>query len=260
MSFLHSKSGLGAAQSLNATQGLRRMNGLQMLRPILLLALLLAPACNTPGKGYRPQSIDPDETLLDLYEAYEAGTDQRDTVRGSLNYDPGHYWNEIQKLAVEFPRHIPTLFACSAIAYDRRDYELSATYLDSLFHVQPVHPEAGVLRSRVSIREGNTNRATDVLTQQIRYTPDNAGLREALAAVLYLVGDYDGALDELEMAARLGAPAWRLEFNLGLIHEVEGRTEEAMAAYQAALDENPDCGEAASRLAGLRARAGEDVR
>lgn len=229
-------------------------------RFLLLLVLAGASACSSPGEGYRPRTLDPDETLLDLYDRYKAGVDARDTIGGNLVYDPEYTWTEIQRLAVEFPRHVPTLFTCAVIAYDQRQYELSATYLDSLFHVQPIHAEAGVLRSRVSIREGNTTRANEVLTQQIRYTPDHSGLREALAAVLFLLGDYEAATAELEMASRLGAPQWRLDFNLGLIDEAQDRSEDARGRYESALAANPDCHEAASRLAGLRARAGEEVR
>ena len=76
----------------------------------------------------------------------------------------------------------------------------------------------------------------------------------------YLDQDLEGARAELVMAERLGAPADRVAFNLGLIEEGAGKTAEAIQSYEVALHHNPEFAQARSRLAGLQALSGDLAR
>jgi tetratricopeptide (TPR) repeat protein len=233
----------------------------QLALAAALLGAVLSAGCNTPSKGgYRPHTNDPDTELAKLYDAYKSGKEADGAGKNRNVYDAHRAAYEIEKLAVEFPTHVPTLFTCGAIAYELGQPEKASAYIDTLLKVQPAHPEAAVLRSRISIGDGNLVAAEDGLRQQVQYVPDHAGLREALAAVLYLRGDHQAAREELAMAQRLGAPGWRIAFNQGLIHEARGEDAAARGLYEQALEENPEFAPAGSRLAGLRAEAGEVVR
>lgn len=230
------------------------------LESLALLVLALLPACTSPATGYRSSEKDPDVQLRALWETYESGDWSLTGSRGSSTPISDRASYEIEQLATEFPRHAPTLFAVASIAHGRGDREKASSYLDALFRVQPAHPEAGVLRSQIAVADGNLSAAERVLRQQIRYTPDHSGLHESLAAVLFLSGRRPEARAELELATRLGAPAARTAFNLGLLAEAEGEAERAKAHYQDALAAEPNFPAASSRLLGLRARAGEVVR
>lgn len=227
---------------------------------LTVLALIFLPACLSPADGYRSDQKDPDVRLRELWDVYAEGRWELTGERGSSTPITDRAAYDIEKLALEYPRHAPTLFAVAAISYQEGQREKASTYLDSLLHVQPIHPEAGVLQSRISIADGNLPSAERLLRQQIRYTPDHAGLHESLAAVLFLSGERAEAKGELELASRLGAPKARIAFNMGLLSESDGQQSAAIGYYEQALAASPEFPEASSRLAGLRARAGEVVR
>jgi hypothetical protein len=120
--------------------------------------------------------------------------------------------------------------ACAGLAYEHDEFDKSRSYSDRILALDPYQPDAAVLRSQVAIREGNMPFAKRLLEAQKQYTPDHAGVREGLSAVLYLTKDYDGATRELVAAEHLGAPAWRVAYNRGLIAEAKGDSNGAMAA------------------------------
>ena len=236
---------------------------------LLLLGMLVgfgALACTTPYPGYRHEGMGPDERLLDLVDAHQANVARhaamgpRKTDEDYLLVDSGRVMNELRRLHLEFPTHVPTLFTLASFAYGSGQSARAGGYLDTLFDIQPVHPEAGILRSRIALDEGNLAAARRVLDQQVRYTPDHAGLREAASCVAYLDHDLEQARTELVMARRLGAPPDRVAFNLGLIEEGVGNTAEAIQNYEVALSHNPEFAQAKSRLAGLRALSGDVLR
>ena len=242
---------------LRSIIALRRCTG-----AALMGLALLASSCTAPMGDYRDAARGPDERLLELVECYGVERDARATrmKEGGAPLQTGLIRNELRRLHLEYPTHAATLFTLATLTYEEGGPERAAAYLDDLFAVQPAHPEGGVLRSRIAISEGNLPAARRVLEQQIRYTPDHAGLREALGSTAYMAGELDEARRELEMARRLGAPTWRVAYNLGLIEEASGNQTLAMERYEVAIAENPDFHPATSRLMGLRALFGDVVR
>lgn len=232
-----------------------------LLRTAGLALLLFAGACQTAVPGYRHEGQGPDERLLDLVDAYEGRAQaQGSDSDGTELVDAQRLTNELRRLHLEYPAHAATLFMLATVTFDEGRPERAAAYLDDLFAVQPDHPEAGLLRSRIAIREGNLVAARRVLEQAIRYRPDHAGLYEALGSVAFHEGDLDAARVDLEMARRLGAPLWRVAYNLGLVEEAAGNHAAAMSRYEVAIDLRPEFASAASRLAGLQAEFGDVVR
>lgn len=228
-----------------------------------LFALQLG-ACTTPMPGYRHEGQGPDERLLDLVDRIQAQEDARTNGGGGdstdVIVDGGRLENELRRLHLEYPNHVPTLYVLANETFKRGRKERAAAYLDDLFAVQLTHPEAGILRCQIAVREGNLPGARRVLEAQILRTPDHAGLREALSSIHYMSGDYADARIEVERARRLGAPVWRVAFNLGLIEEADGNDTLAMERYEVAMRENPEFAPAVSRYAGLRAEFGEVIR
>lgn len=222
---------------------------------VCCVSLTLFTSCLSNSWGHRPQTTDVDKRLAQLMEKYDAcrGSHCQGDSTPYILVDAERWKNEIERLALEFPRHVPTLMACAGLAYEHEELQKSQSYCDRIFSASPVHADAAVLRSQLSIREGNLPFAKRLLESQRDYTPDHAGLREALSAVLFMTKDYDGATRELAAAENLGAPAWRVQFNRGLIAEARGDAKGAVAAYEAAVASNPDFGPAQSRLAGRKA-------
>lgn len=214
---------------------------------------LVASACTTASFGHRERNVDPDERLDALVSAYQQSRGGKDSSDSHLLVDAERQAAEIEHLALEFPRHVRTLQANAVIAYDNRDHAKTQRYLAALFAVEPSCPEAAILRSRVAIDEGNLPLARRQLESQVSYTPNHPGVREALSSVLYMSGDLDGAGREIGIAEKLGAPAWRVAFNRGLLAESAGRPGDAQRYYKSALDANPGFEAARARLEGVKA-------
>ncbi|MBK7876182.1 MAG: hypothetical protein IPJ77_10570 [Planctomycetes bacterium] len=228
------------------------------LKLVLPIGLLVLSSCISNNWGHRPQSVNADERLANLVQQYEHAQTHHDQGDGTnhILVDAERFKNEIERLSVEFPRHVPTLFTNAALAFDHAEFAKCQSYCDRLFSIESVHPDAAVLRSQVAIREGDLPFAKRLLETQKGYAPDHARLREALSATLYLMKDYDGALRELDTAERLGTALWRTAYNRGLIAEAKGDAKGAMAAYEASIAANPDFAPAKARLAGRKAEGG----
>ena len=161
--------------------------------------------------------------------------------------------DQAESLALEYPKHEPSLMLCAGLSYALRRPERSRAYLDSILNVDPAHADAATLRARIAIEAGSVPYATGLLERTIELRPDHAGLRETLASAYYLSDRPKDALDVLDAAERLGAPAFRIAYNRGLIAEGEGRVEEAAGHYRDALAARPGWPPAQRRLAGLGA-------
>jgi tetratricopeptide (TPR) repeat protein len=155
---------------------------------------------------------------------------------------------KVERLSVDCPSNSNVMMANALLAFDGRNFVRAQQLLDELSSAGGVNPEAGVLRGRIAMEQGNMPFALKFLDQQIHRTGDHAGLRETYASALYLTNRWDEAREELGVAQRLGAPAWRTAYGLGLIEEALGRYEQAKLRYQEALTAKPGWPPAASRL------------
>jgi tetratricopeptide (TPR) repeat protein len=234
----------------------RAVKNLVKIHAAAALIVLVGSSCSTYSFGHRDESCSADERLATLLDAYESGRNAGVNSSGNVLVDCERARNAIERLALEFPGHAPTLMAAGTLAYEAGESEKAQNYLDQVFRVVPGHADAAVLRSRIAIDEGNLPYARRLLDAQIQYTPDHAGLREAQSSVLYMTGDLQGAAASIAAAEALGAPAWRVAFHRGLIAEKAGRIAEARAEYQACLDENPSHASAKSRLSGMKSLGG----
>lgn len=146
----------------------------------------------------------------------------------------------IQRLSLDCPNHPELVMANALLAFDARNFARSQQLLDELFTLHAPFPEAAMLRARIGLEQGNAMFALRFLDQQIRQTGDHPGLRELYASALYLVGRWDEAREQIVTAQRLGAPAWRAAYSLGLIAEATGNFEQARVRYQEAISARPD--------------------
>jgi tetratricopeptide (TPR) repeat protein len=223
----------------------------------LALCLSLA-ACKSNSLGHRDPNTNPDELLSKLLEKYEEskGGHTEGLKSPHVLIDPYRVENEIERLALEYPRHIPILMANAVIAYDTKQAAKAESYLNRIFSINPVDPDAAILEGRISVEAGNMPSARRLLEEQVHLSPDHAGLRESYSSVLFLTGDLAAASTELDVALRLGAPPWRVAFNRGLIAEKRGDQAAAQREYESSLEGNPNFRPAQARLAGKKAETG----
>lgn len=216
---------------------------------------VLALALSVSGCVAYDVPRDPDEELATCVEAWEEAKAEQETPKDHGEVpDPTHLQTRFERLALEFPEHEGTLYANAVVAHDAGQPEKAQQYLDRLFRREPVHPEGAILRARLAVADGNLPFARRLLERQTVLAPDHAGLHEALAGVLYLQGDLLSAREALVTASRLGAPAWRVAYHLGLLAEGLGEPDEAVRHYRSCLERKSDHEPARVRLTGLTAR------
>lgn len=222
---------------------------------VLLLLPLAFPACSARrpprvADGCFNTAAQLEKAWTSLQEARAAGCEPN-----SLGVERCDVLRrEIERLAQTCAAHPPALMANAVLAYDARNLVQSQRLLDELLALPEPHPDAAALRARVAIEEGNLPFALRFLAQQVRLNGDHAGLREAYASALFLDRRYPEAGEQLNAAAKLGAPPHRVLFHRALISESQGRNEDAMKGYAAALEAKPGWPPAASRLRALQAK------
>jgi tetratricopeptide (TPR) repeat protein len=232
------------------------MSNLQ--RSVALLCVVFA-GCGSLSPSRSAQPTDPDRAVARLTAAWEeaqrqaASTELPPDKRESLRLAEIRILDEAEDLALEHPRHPPTLMLCAALSHELGSSDNALAYLGSLMDVEPAHPEGAILRSRIALEQGNHPFAITLLSQQIDFHPDHYGVREARAAALFIAGRLLEAQRDLQMAERLGAPAWRVAYNRGLIAETENRPEAAAQYYRECLSSNPAWTAAQERLDGIEA-------
>ena len=141
------------------------------------------------------------------------------------------------------------------LAYEAGDARRATNLLDDVLALQPVHPEAAVLRARIALEQGNTLHARTLLEDQANLKPDHAGIQEALASAYHMDGHDEEALAALDRADMLGAPEHRVLYNRGLIEEKRGNPDLAISLYRRSVRRMPDWPPASARLRGLGASA-----
>lgn len=221
-----------------------------------LLVVGLAGGCRTPASSLDLGSRDPSEQLAVLLGAWEStrregSTCQQRKPAETPLVDCERLRKQIERLSIEFPNDPDVLLANAVVAFESGRREEAEKDLDVLRRIDPIRPEAALLRARIAASEGNLRLAGRVLDEQIELTPDHAGLYELSSSVLYLEERWSEATRELETASRLGAPAWRVAYHRGLILEGSGRRAEAADAYRVCVELEPDFAPARSRLRGL---------
>ena len=227
-----------------------------------LIAAFACSACLSPPPSYVGSAdAQLEQLLVGLRDVRGGGFEREGPTGTQAAAMEGQLIREVRGLALAFPRHVPILVANASLAYERRDFVGAQKYLDQALQVDPVHREATLLRVRIAAEAGNLPYARRKLGEQLAYAPDDADLREAHSGVLYLLGDFDEALEELDVADRLredGEGRWRTDYHRGLIAEARGELEEARDFYRESHEQNPDFEPAARRWRWLEGELGGD--
>lgn len=219
--------------------------------------LCFGTACTSDGLY---GSTDPDDRLQRLLDEWSATRAQGTScASGGWRYpyaDCGRIQSEIERLALDYPIHRGVLMANAVIAFETDRPERAIDYLDALLDLRDPPAEAAVLRSRLAIQQGNLPHAQRLLENHVRLQPSHPELREALASVHYLQGNYEAARRALRIAERLGAPSARTAYNRGLIEEAEGNADKAIEEYRDALRQEPKWPAPRARILGLQSEQG----
>jgi len=238
------------------------MQSAQMpLRSFHLLALVFfacLSGCLTPPPT---KTISPDErleSLLTQLRDVRGGEFDGGSEHGGATPREAQLIRRIHELTLTFPRHVPILVASASLAYENNDSVRAQKYLDQALALEPSNAVATLLRVRIAAEAGNLPYARRKLGEQIDLAPDDPSLREALSGIHYLAGDYEDALEELDIADRLRDDDENrsvTQYHRGLIAEAQGDVEAAKEHYRQSQEQDPEYQPAARRLRWLEASA-----
>ena len=142
----------------------------------------------------------------------------------------------VRRLALVHPRHVDTLVASAALALEGGNEARAERQLDQALAVDPAHVPALLLRTRLAAESGNLSSARRRLEDALELRPDDVDLCEALAGVLYLQGEHEATLAELDLVDRLDADrAWRSDYHRGLVAEAREDLSTAREHYRRSL-------------------------
>ena len=122
----------------------------------------------------------------------------------------------------------------------------------------------GAIRSAASFERrgvralvaGNPSRAARLFRSGLELDPASPSLRHKLGTALGVMGDVQGALEQLEQVVQQSPEYARAHFGLGVLMEGTGQDLQALGRYSAAVRHDPSYVEARLRLAGILRRAG----
>ncbi|MDR1044268.1 MAG: tetratricopeptide repeat protein [Candidatus Adiutrix sp.] len=81
--------------------------------------------------------------------------------------------------------------------------------------------------------------ARSLFQRSVEIDPTNSLYRQRLGRLLFTLGDFDGAEHHLRLAIEYGSRAPEVHYQLGRLAEENGRRTEALAHFQAALEQDP---------------------
>ncbi len=113
-----------------------------------------------------------------------------------------------------------------------------------------------LIQGNTALRDGRLSVAADAFRRATEADPDNAKARQSLATVLTLLRDVDGALEQLEAAARLAPGNAQAQSELGAALAEAGRDERALEHLRRAVELDSGHQKARLNLANTLARLG----
>ena len=213
--------------------------------PALLFILMSAASCAAWDPDYEQ---NPDTSLRELLEPLQ----EQDTSIDPMMIERVRF--AVEQLATRHPGHVPSQVAAATLAMETDEPQRAQGYIDRALSLDPANIEARCIRIRIAVADGSLDLARSIIDAGLRLRPDAAALYESSAWLHQLHERFDDALQALDTAEALDAPAWRIQFHRGLIEELRMNYDAAKSHYEAAIKDNKDCLQAQRRLAGLRAR------
>lgn len=193
-------------------------------------------------------ALDALDRALELREAFPEARLARARVWMRMGeYAPAE--GDLRRILDLQPDSLPALFNLGFILYRTGRYEEAMERLEAVRVRHPDHPDAPYLMGKAAMRLGLEDRARREFEAAIRLDPDNAGAYFNLGNLLVREGESREGEEFLARFKVLSdaqtAREHRREVVSGLVLEgyllqKEGRMEDAIGKYRAALEVEPD--------------------
>jgi protein O-GlcNAc transferase len=159
---------------------------------------------------------------------------------------------QIDVNAAEAERHLAAARAC----WRQQKYPEAEAECHAVLRTDPANAEALLLVGRVLHVSGRSGLALPFLTRAVALNPGSARFWRAFARLQIDLGGYDDAFEAARRASELEASHAGNDLLCGLLHLETFRSNEAIRAFERALEKRPDSLEAILGLATGLARQG----
>lgn len=226
----------------------------------LVLSLVLAGGLGLPACAHAPtarhDTADADARLAaalkDWDKAHASGMNNGAVYDDQeVIVDSGAAKLHVEQIALEHPRHVPTLVMCAQLCFSAGENEKAAAYADRVLALQADNNFAGIIRAQTALTDGNLPKAREVVRRQLALTPDSCYLHEVMAGVEFYGGDVEACEREVTLAERYGSDPWRVAYHRGLIAEKRGNPDEAKRQFEKSAQLCPTADFAKSRVNGI---------
>ena len=162
----------------------------------------------------------------------------------------------IDPVPMDFIRYRPQLLMLNGLAhFGLNEGEKAKQYLEAFQKIQGNTPTAKLL-AQLYMRDGNTDRAVEVLDTYLKAQPNDGQALTLLASALMSKGQNARAISLMQRALQTkDAPEFRTALGLSLLRSGQAGT--ATAQLEAALKADPRQTQAATSLVALYLRAGQ---
>lgn len=132
----------------------------------------------------------------------------------------------------------------SEIFYQKEAYDQAIEDLARVMKLDSTNLKAHHLLADVYLDDYQSARALTTLQRATMLYPDSIGTKLKLSEFQLILKQYDQALQTLAEIMKINPGNPEALFMLGMVYRDQGKTEQAIAAFQSAVERNPDMSEA----------------
>lgn len=148
-------------------------------------------------------------------------------------------------LAIEADPDNPDLyFRRSELFYEREAYDQAIEDLARVLKLDSTNLKAHHLLADVYLDDFQSARALSTMQRAAALYPDSIQTKLKLSEFQLILKQYDGALQTLADIMKINPGNPEALFMLGMVYRDQGKTEQAIGAFQSAVERNPDMSEA----------------
>lgn len=150
---------------------------------------------------------------------------------------------QLELLLSEYPDHNDGLFLLGEIAEITEEFQLAGSSYEKLYQIAPDHKGLKYRLGMVWAHHFSekSDEATALLAEAVKEEPDNADAIYQYGLLLNeKLGQQDEAIEKLQQTLTLSPDHPFANYDLALIYHQKGMIEEANAAYQQAIQINPE--------------------
>ena len=138
-------------------------------------------------------------------------------------------------LLAQDPKHIPSIIALAQIAYSAKQFDEAIRQTRRAIEIEPKNARLHVGLAQIYVAQNKIADAEKAVQAAVKLDPDDPNWRVGHAQLLLLQEKPNEAEAEIQTAARLAPTNYRPQMILGNLYSVQGRAEDALKAYQAAI-------------------------